>query len=435
MIRVQAYEWSSVIVKTDGVLNRREFLNGALSAGLALALFGCERRPASGKVRLTYNTFWTGRDAHTSVMNWLYREFRARHPDVNLEVVQVAGGAADNGRKQMAELAAGGGPDVLHDTTYDQVRAGYVLDLTELIEPWRERFYPEALAACTWDGRIYSLPTEYSVVPAIWHTGLIESVGKSIPRTFEEFMDLGAALKKKGSYLTCTMACFHHAFFTILFGDPNVREVIARKEWESEAFLRAVKPLKRIIDAGFVPENDMEIQRGNASSLFQNGQIACYMAGAYILRNLITAEGVDPELRNRVAFTPFPEYQGARPIRGYVPTKTALNQQLAKDKAKLKAALEFLELFTSKESATRFVTDAQSPLGVKVNVTEEMTGPLFYKFLMSEKQATSTFVLPNNPGAFDAPATTQAQTDMFASLDEGASAKKALSIFAEVMRS
>ena len=424
-----------MIAKTDGILNRREFLKGALGTGAALALSGCGWRAASGHTTLTYNTFWTGRDAHTSAMNWLYRRFRELHPDVDLEVVQVAGGAADNGRKQMAELAAGGGPDILHDTTYDQIRAGYVLELTEHIEPWRERFHPEALAACTWDGHVFSLPTEYSVVPSIWHTGLLESVGRDIPQTFEELMDLGAALKRKGANLTCSMACFHHVFFAILFGDPNIREVIARKEWESEAFLRAVKPLKQIVDAGFLPENDMEIQRGNASSLFQNGQIAVYMAGAYILRNLITAEGVDPELRNRVAFTPFPEYQGARPIRGYVPTKTALNQQLTKDKAKLKAALKFLELFTSKESAIRFVTDAQSPLGVKVKVTEEMTGPLFYKFLMSEKQATSTFVLPNNPGAFDALATTQALTDMFASLDEGASAKKALSVFAEVMRS
>ena len=86
-------------------------------------------------------------------------------------------------------------------------------------------------------------------------------------------------------------------------------------------------------------------------------------------------------------------------------------------------------------NAARFVTDAQSPLGVKIKVTEEMTGPLFYKFLMSEKQATGTFVLPNNPGDFDALATTQALTDMFAGLNEGASAKKALTIFAEVMRS
>ena len=91
-----------MIAKTDGILNRREFLKGALGTGAALALSGCGWRAASGHTTLTYNTFWTGRDAHTSAMNWLYSKFRELHPDVDLEVVQVAGGAADNGRKQMA---------------------------------------------------------------------------------------------------------------------------------------------------------------------------------------------------------------------------------------------------------------------------------------------------------------------------------------------
>jgi len=414
-------------------MDRREFLKGALTVGLSLALPGCRRTTASGKVRLTYNTFWTGRDAHTSVMDWMYREFRARHPEVELEVVQVAGGAQDNGRKQMAELAAGGGPDILHDTNYEQVHAGYLLDLTPHVEPWRDRFYPEAFQSCVWDGRVYSLPTEYSVVPCIWHMGLLQLVDRPVPQTFEEFMDLGRALKKKGRYLTCSMATFPHAFFCILFGHPDAWEATARQDWESEVYLRAVRPLKQIVDAGFLPENDTEIQRGNAGSLFQNGQIACYMAGAYILRNLITAEGVDPELRNQVDFAPFPEYEGARPIRGFVATRTAINQKLGRDEAKLKAALAFLDLFTSTESAVRFVSDAGSPLGVKVNVTEEMAGPLLYRFLKSREQATSAFVLPNEPGYFDTYVTARAQTDMFASLNEGASARKALSVFAEGM--
>jgi len=85
----------------------------------------------------------------------------------------------------MAELAAGGGPDVLHDTTYDQVRPGYCLDLTDHIKPWGDRFYPEALAQCTWDGRVYSLPTEYSMVPCIWSTSLLKRIGRPIPSTFE----------------------------------------------------------------------------------------------------------------------------------------------------------------------------------------------------------------------------------------------------------
>jgi len=400
-----------------------------------LVIPGCGRRRASGKTVLTYNTFWTGLDAHAKAMDWLYREFRKRHPEIDFEVVQVAGGSQDNGQKQMAELAAGGGPNILHDTTYDQVRPGYCLDLTEHIKPWGDRFYPEALASCTWDGRVFSLPTEYSMVPCIWNTSLLRRVGKRIPSTFEEYMDVGRALKGIGLPLTSLSVSGGHIFFAILFGHAGAVEAIRREQWESEPFLRAVEVVKQIRDAGFIPDNDIEVQFADGTSLFQVGRLGHYMNGAWTLINDITAQGVDPKLREQVAFAPFPAYQGARPIRAWVGTKSAINSNLADQPEKLKAALAFLELFTSRESAKRFISVAHSPQGVKTEFTEQMAGPLLYPFMESRKQATSVFVLPNDPGYFSEQAQWRALPDVFAAIDEGASARDALKVFAEVLRS
>jgi len=416
-------------------LNRRQFLSGALSTALLAALPGCGRRPATGKVRLTYNTFWTGLDAHTSVMDWMYRTFRKRHPDIEFEVVQSAGGAQDNGQKLMAELAAGGGPDVLHDTTYDHVRPGYCLDLTDHIAAWGDRFYSEALASCTWDGRVSSLPTEYSMVPCIWNTRLLHDVGEDVPATFEDYMRVGRALKKKGIALTATEVAGGHIFFSVLFGQADAVQAIALEEWESEPFRRAVEVLKEIRDAGFLPKNDIEMLFANGASLFQNDRLGHYMNGAWTLMNEITSLGVDPALRDRVAFAPFPAVDGARPIRAWVATKTALNAQIANDKPKLTAALAFLELFTSKEAAKLFISDAHSPEGVRYELTRQLAGPLLYAFMNSRTQATSVFTLPNNPGYFGEQSQSRALPDLFASLDEGATVKQALSVFAEVLRS
>jgi ABC-type glycerol-3-phosphate transport system substrate-binding protein len=136
-----------------------------------------------------------------------------------------------------------------------------------------------------------------------------------------------------------------------------------------------------------------------------------------------------------VAFTPFPAYGGARPIRGWVATKSAINSNLAHEPAKLKAALEFLELFTSPESARLFISLAHSPQGVKVELTEKAAGPLLYAFMNSRKQATKVFALPNDPAYFGEQAQARALPDMFAAIDEGMSAKKALKFFAEVLMS
>ena len=416
-------------------MNRREFLRGALCAGAAIALSGCRPKTASRKVKITYNTHWAGLDAHTSVMQWMYKEFRARHPEIEFEVAQIAGSAADNGQKQMAELTAGGGPDVLHDITYDHVRAGFALDLTDPVKPWIDRFYPESLEACSWDGRLYSLPTEYSPEVCMWNMNVLAKVGGRIPSTMDEFMAVGKALKKKGISLTCTLGAGSSGFLTILFGFRNAKQVIAAQDWESEPFLRATEVWKEIIDTGLFPSNDSEIRRGNAENMFRTGAIACLMGGGWMLRNLIVAEGVDPEFRNQVEYRPFPAYNGVRPIRAYVATRTALNQKLRHEPAKRDAALSFLEFFTSNESAVKFVSEAQSPLAVKLNVTEQMAGPLLYKLLKAQDLATGKFVVPNNPGIFDQKVFVPAIPDLFASLMEGASAKRALSVFAEDMRS
>lgn len=398
-----------------------------------MTLLGCKPRHTSGKVKLTYNTFWTGRDAHGTVMDWMYAEFRKRHPEIDFEVTQVAGGAQDNGQKQMAELAAGGGPDILHDSGYDQVVSGYCLDLTDHISPWKDRFYPEALANCTWDGRVYNFPTEYSFAPCIWNLAVLEKVGKKVPSTFDEYMDVGDALKKKGIPLTSISVFGAFPFAAVLCGFPEVAKLIRNQEWESEPFQEAMKVCKQIIKAGFVPTNDMELQFPNAITLFQNDQFGHYANGAWTLINEITAEGVDPTLRDRVAFAPFPSYNGVRPLQAWVATKTALNQRLRHNKAKLEAAIAFMELFTSKESAERFVSMAHSPEGVKVDITEEMAGPLLYKHIRSQDEATFVFVLPNSPPNFEMNGGV-AIGNAFAAMLEGASAEKAVKIYAENMR-
>ena len=418
----------------DRILNRRGFLKGALGAGAALALSGCGRKTSSGKVKITYNTHWAGLDTHTSVMHWMYKEFRARHPEIEFEVAEMAGNKMDNGKKLMAELAAGAGPDVLHDITYDHVRAGYALDLTDLVKPWEDRFYPEALEACRWGGPLYGVPTECCPEACFWNMNVLRKVDSQIPSTMDEFMALGKALKKKGIALTCTMAAGFTAFPVMLFCFPNAKEVIAAEDWYSEPFLRTTEGWKEIIDSGFFPRNDSEVQRGSAENMFRTGAIACMMGGAWMLRNRITAEGVDPEFRNQVQFTPFPAFNGVRPIRKWVATRTALNQKLRYDRRKRDAALSFLEFFTSKESAVKFVSEAQSPLGVKLNITEQMAGPLLHRFLKAQDLATGTFVVPNNPGIFDQKFFFPGIIDLFASLMEGASPKHALKVFAEDMR-
>ena len=363
----------------------------------------------------------------------MYKEYRARHPEVDFQLTLSAGGAMDNGQKLMAELAAGLGPDVLHDTTYDQVRGGYCLDLTDHIASWKDRFYPPALASCTWDGRIYNLPTEYSMVPCIWNLATLASVGKKVPQTFEEYMDVGDALRRKNIDFTSLSVSGHHIFFSIVFGYPEATELIARKQWRSEPFRDAMNVIRQIVAAKLLPSNDAEIVFGQAASLFQQDRLGHYMNGAWTINNEILSPGVPEALRHHVAFTPFPSYRGVRPIRAWAATKSALNHNLGDDPAKLKAGLAFVELMTSPESARRFVSQARSPQGVKIDVTRQMAGDLLYDHMNSYRQATSVFAFPNNPGFFSEQVAGQALPNAFVCLQEGGTLDAAMTVFAEGM--
>ena len=159
------------------------------------------------------------------------------------------------------------------------------------------------------------------------------------------------------------------------------------------------------------------------------------MNGAWTIINEITAQGVDPKLRDHVAFTPFPAYHGAQPIRAWVATKTALNSTLADKPEKLKAAVAFLELFTSPETAPRFAHDAHSPEGVKLDLTEEMAGPLLYRF-MRVAQAGHARVRAPQRALEVLRAVTDAGAAGYARGDQrGRDRQEGTQIFAEVLRS
>jgi ABC-type glycerol-3-phosphate transport system substrate-binding protein len=209
--------------------------------------------------------------------------------------------------------------------------------------------------------------------------------------------------------------------------------MVAKQKWESEPFYDGMKVIKQIADAGFIPDNDLGITFGQALSLFQNDQMGFYNNGAWTLANDITAEGVDPNFRNKLAFTPHPGFYGVRLMQGWVATRSGLNNSLQRDKAKLEAGLAFMEFFTCKESAERFVSMAHSPSGVKVDVTEEMAGPLLTKFMKSREMATGVFLPPNSPASY-AKNSDKLLGDSIAAIIEGASAEQALKTYADNLR-
>lgn len=398
-------------------LNRREFLRfaGMGTAGVfaASALGACAPKPeptsapevaeeaeeAEEVVTLRYQNHWSREgDAHYTTMEWLYETFQERNPNIKLDIILIPQ-SDESTKKLTADCAAGDCPDIVHEVYLDYYDAGWLVDLAPYIDDeWKARLIPEVLDETSWEGHTFGISVEYSPMSSIWNTAVLDEVGKEIPETWDEFLALGDALKSKGSYLSSfNMGMGYHGFTELLFGRQGAAEAMTNGEWDCDQVLYAWSRLKELVDNEFLPPNEIEQKWRQIVPLFQTNKMAMYPNGAWHIRNAITAEGADPELRNHVAFTPFPATDGGlgRTIQLMNATAAGLGSHLLEQPKRLEAALEFLKFFTSEESAMMFITEAQSPTGVKADVPADKV-PLLAGFLDAVNQADVVFALPGS---------------------------------------
>lgn len=430
-------------------ISRREFLQlagaGAVSAVAASALTSCKatpaatpasaptQKPAEELVTLRYQNHWTREgDAHYTSMQWLYKTFQEKNPNTKLNIVVIPD-SDESTRKMQTDCAAGDCPDVIHEVYMDYYDSGWLVDLAPYIDAeWKSRLIPEVLDELTWDGHTYGISMEYSPMPCIWNMRCLDKVGEGIPKTWDEFLALGEALKSKGLILTSfPQGMYLHGFTALVFSRPGAEEAMAKEQWDCEQVLYAFQRLKELVDNGYIPGNDAELKWRQVAPLFQTDKLAMFPNGAWHIRNTITAEGADPELQKHVAFSPFPSTGNGRVIQLMNATAMGLGSQLLKQPERLEAAIKFLKYWTSDESAQVFITEAQSPLGVKADIPADKV-PLLAAFMGAVKEADRTFALPKSKKlrarAWDHPdVATQA-------ILAGKSAEEATAIYAAELR-
>jgi hypothetical protein len=114
----------------------------------------------------------------------------------------------------------------------------------------------------------------------------------------------------------------------------------------------------------FLPSNDAENHWDEAMQLFVGEQMAFELNGAWTIGNEITGEVAPEGFADQVAFAPFVDSGSGTVV--YVDTFTfiAASAAVADDPAKLDAVFRFFDFWTGPEAATRFVTEAKSPMGL-----------------------------------------------------------------------
>ncbi|MFV2194687.1 sugar ABC transporter substrate-binding protein [Nocardiopsis sp. LOL_012] len=216
---------------------------------------------------------------------------------------------------------AGNAPDVFigaHDWTGNLVRNGAVQPI-ELPQDRADLLDPTSLEAMTYDGQLFGVPYSQENIFLMRNTELAPEA----PRTFEELVETGSALKEDGEVSeVLSMAVGQegdpyrmNALFTsaggYLFGqDDTGTWDPADLGVDTEA---SVAAMERIAEYGEAGEGVLRrsITTENDAALFFDGETAFFVAGPWNIADA-DASGVD------YAISPIPGFEDGGPASPYI---------------------------------------------------------------------------------------------------------------------
>ena len=350
-------------------------------------------------VTLRYQNHWSKEtDAHYEGMNWLYKEFHAKYPGITIENI-LNPDSIESYKKILADCAAGDCPDVIHCPGPEMWSSGYLLDLTSYIEndpAWKDVLIANTLYST--DGHVWALNSEFSPMPTIWNTRILDAAGVSaVPATWDEMLDVCDKVKASGKTPTSWGVGGSHQWHNLIVSQKGGWDALADNQFDAPQILEAFKQLKTFVDNKWIPDNEIELTWQQSVALFVAEETAFYLNWAWTIGNEITGAGAAPDLKDNVNFAPYPAFgENGTTVELKKTTGIGLAKKLAEDPARVEAALKFLKFWFSEEGGKQWILLTRSPMGVKVDLNT-MTGvdPLLLAFLGVPDQAGTTYTLPN----------------------------------------
>ncbi len=355
--------------------------------------------PTAAAVTLHYQNHWSKEtDAHYAGMQWLYSTFAAANPDVIIQDI-LNPDSEESRKKILADCAAGDCPDIIHEPGPDMWEAGYLTDLTPHIEgdaAWKGVLLDNTLYRA--GSSIYGLCGEFSAMPTIWNTRILEAAGvAAVPTTWDELVDACAKIKAAGKTPTSWGVGGSHIWHNIVASQAGGLEALAANDFDAPVILDAFERMKLFVDNGWIPDNEIELTWQQSVAHFVAEDTAFYLNGAWTIGNEITSAGAAADLKDNVAFAPFPAVgENGTTVELKKTTAIGLSKAVGDDPARLAGALKFLKYWFSVEGAEQWILLTKSPMGVQVDLSQ-MSGvdPMLLKFLDAQTQAQTVYGLPD----------------------------------------
>jgi N-acetylglucosamine transport system substrate-binding protein len=299
-------------------LQRRDFLRGALAAAVVIpagaVLASCATGGSGGNTAKGTVTAKNpvGIAANSTIDAVIFKG------GYGIDYAKFAGDAVEKEQKGITvkvspqtniaqtlqpRFVAGNPPDVIDNSGANLIGIntirGQLEDLTSVLEAKnyegkviKDTLFGGVVAPGTFDGKFVQLNYVLTVY-ALWYSAsLFDENGWTVPKTYDEMLDLGAKAKAKGKYLLGwgkEAATYYQTMAiasAIKEGGDDVRLALENLKpgcWSLPAVQEVFKGLKKIIDAGYMKPGGAGTQFTAAQAQWSNDQdFILYPSGGWI---------------------------------------------------------------------------------------------------------------------------------------------------------
>jgi glucose/mannose transport system substrate-binding protein len=297
-------------------IRRRPLLRASLgAAGLLAAGAGLGMpRIAAAAGKLEIFSWWTS-PGEVEALNALYGAFRASYSDVEVINAALAGGTGAGGNMKavlQTRMLAGQPPDSFqvhlgHELIDSHVKAGRMepIDFLYDSEGWNNVFPQQLLAISEADGHQWAVPVNIHRSNVLWYNqSILANAGMGVPTTFNEFFNLGEALKNEGIALLALgenpPAHAAHVFETVLLGTLGAEGYkglwTGVTPWTDPGVTQALQTFDRMI--GFANPDYLSVAGADIAELVIAGRAATVINGdwtnGYLKSKQFTDFGYSP---------------------------------------------------------------------------------------------------------------------------------------------
>lgn len=211
-------------------------------------------------------------------------EYHELHP--NVTIVQDGVTGEQYKTKIKTAFAAGEAPDISYmfsggSFVKPYIDADYLLPIDDLLSAdTKDKVLPGTLDGCTFDGKVYTLPTITFLANLYCNTEMFEKAGAKIPTNWDEMLDAVDKLKAAG-YTPILMGekdrwpgmYWYDIISARTAGNDAINEAFKDPtKFNADGFIQGAEKLQELVKAGAFNENMMSMSYDEMIEGFAAGQ-------------------------------------------------------------------------------------------------------------------------------------------------------------------